>query len=79
MSTRGKLAWGWIVLLAILHHDFWWWGDRTLLLGFLPIGLAWQVGISIGAGLGWFLVVRWAWPEHVEAWAGQRDPGRRGP
>ena len=69
MSSRARLAWGLVVLLGILHYDFWWWDDRTLLFGFLPIGLAWHALISIGAAVAWALVVRWGWPEHIEAWA----------
>ena len=47
----------WIALVAliILHHDFWFWNDSHLLMGFLPIGLAYHVLISLAAaGL-------WAW------------------
>jgi hypothetical protein len=69
MSTKGKLAWGWIAILVILRNDFWLWDDDSLLLGFLPIGLAWQMGVSAGAALGWAMVVRWAWPTHIEEWA----------
>jgi hypothetical protein len=79
MSVRGKLAWGWIVALAILHYDFWYWDDPSLVFGFMPIGLLWQMGISVGAALGWYAVVRWAWPVDVEAWAGAADESRGGP
>lgn len=79
MSKKGKLAWGWMALLALLHHDFWAWDDARITLGFLPVGLLWQMGISLGAGLGWFLVVRHAWPERVEEWAAERDEGGGGP
>ena len=34
-----KLVWTSVILLAILHHDFWFWDDRRLVLGFMPIGL----------------------------------------
>ena len=78
MSIKGKLAWGWIAALAVLQQDFWFWSDPRTVLGFLPIGLLWQMGISLGAGLGWYAVVRWAWPEHVEEWAAERDDGGAG-
>jgi len=55
--------------LAILHQDFWWWGDRSLLLGFLPIGLAYHAGFSVAAGVLWALACRWAWPDAIEEWA----------
>ena len=72
-DPRGKLAWGFVVLLAILHYDFWYWDDRTLLFGFMPIGLGYQALISILAGVAWALVVRYAWPTEVEAWASAGD------
>lgn len=69
LSGAGKLAWGLVALLAVLHYDFWNWSDRSVALGFLPIGLLYQALISIGAAVAWALVVRCAWPTHVEEWA----------
>jgi hypothetical protein len=57
------------VVLFILHHDFWNWGNTTLILGFLPVGLAYHAGYSLVAGLFWYLVSRFAWPHSVEKWA----------
>ena len=56
-----------IVLLAILHQDFWWWDSRQTLFGFLPIGLAWHAGISIAAGLVGLLAVTTCWPTHLDS------------
>ena len=69
LSTGGKLAWGLVLALAILHYDFWLWDDRTVVLGFLPVGLLYQALISLGAAAAWALVVRFAWPAHIERWA----------
>lgn len=69
LSSGGKFAWGLVVLLAILHYDFWFWDDRTVVLGFLPIGLLFQALISLGAAIAWALVVKFAWPTHIEEWA----------
>jgi hypothetical protein len=55
--------------LALLHHDFWWWDSRHLVLGFLPIGLAYHAGISLAAAALWAIACRWAWPEQIERWA----------
>lgn len=56
-----------LVALAILHHDWWWWNEaKPLVLGFIPIGLAWHAGISIAAAAVWFLATRFAWPEHLD-------------
>jgi len=77
MSNKGKLAWGWIAILVVLRNDFWNWGDDTLVLGFMPLGLLWQMGVSLGAAIGWAMVVRHAWPKHIEAWAGVHQEGPR--
>jgi hypothetical protein len=56
-------------MLFVLHHDFWWWNDASVVLGFVPIGLAWHSLFSLlSAGL-WMLALKYAWPADVEAWA----------
>ena len=55
--------------LFVLHHDFWWWDDATLVFGFLPIGLAAHALFSILASLLWLLALKFAWPTHIEQWA----------
>ena len=69
LSGSGKLAWALVALLAVLHYDFWNWDDRSVVFGFLPVGLLVQALISLGAAVAWALVVRCAWPTHVEEWA----------
>jgi hypothetical protein len=69
VSGASKLAWGLVALVAILHYDFWYWDDRSLVFGFIPIGLAYPAGISLLAALAWALVVRFSWPTHLEEWA----------
>ena len=69
MTVGGKLAWAFVALLAILHFDFWLWDSTSVVFGFLPTGLAYQAGISIGAAVAWALVVRLDWPTGVEEWA----------
>ena len=70
--SKKALVWSLIAFLLVLRHDFWFWGDRTLVFGFVPLGLLWQASISAGAGLGWYLVVTHAWPDHIEDWASDR-------
>lgn len=56
-----------IVLLAVLHQDFWWRDDsRTLVLGFLPVSLAYHIGVSIAACVLWGLACRFCWPRDVD-------------
>ena len=41
-------------------------GERTLVFGFMPIGLAWHAGISLAAGLVGLMAVRFCWPDHLD-------------
>lgn len=52
--------------LFILHQDLWFWDDRTLLFGFLPIGLGYHTLYSILAACVWALAVKFAWPTDLE-------------
>jgi len=67
-----------MLLIYALHQDVWLWGDaRPLVLGFLPIGLAYHGLYCLAvAGLMW-LLTRIAWPSHLEAAAAA--PAVRGP
>lgn len=58
-----KLA-TWLMLLGliVLHHDFWFWTDSTLISGWLPIGLAYHIGLTLVAVAFWCFVVKTAWP-----------------
>ncbi len=52
---KHKIFWGVFVLLLILHHDWWLWNDGRLVLGFIPVGLAYHAVFSMAAA------VLWAW------------------
>lgn len=67
-----RVAWGLLLLLIVLHQDFWNWTDGTLLFGIAPIGLVYHVGLSLVAGLVWWLVVRSAWPRNLLSASGDR-------
>ena len=51
-----------VVLLLVLHQDFWFWGDTRLVFGFLPVTLFYHAGISVAAAITWYLAIRYAWP-----------------
>lgn len=56
-----------VVALYILHQDFWFWRTAyPLVFGFLPIGLFYQGVFSIAAALVMWLLVKYAWPSHLE-------------
>lgn len=58
-----KLAvWILILALVLLHQDFWYWTDETLVFGFMPVGLAYHVGLSLAASFAWLLATKYAWP-----------------
>lgn len=64
------VVWILLLLLIILHQDFWFWTDDTLVAGFLPIGLAYHVGLSLAASVVWWLATRYAWPADDEGVSG---------
>ena len=62
-----KVVWTLVVLLVVLHQDVWFWEDERLVFGFLPVGLAWHMGISVGASLTWLLATRHCWPAEADS------------
>lgn len=70
-----------IYLLAIalfaLHQDWWWWDDPTIVLGFLPVGLAYHVAYSLACALLSILALRYAWPEDLTHFAEEPAEPRR--
>ena len=56
-----------ITMLYALHQDFWWWRDaRPLVLGFLPIGLAYHAAYCLAVALLMWVLTRVAWPAHLD-------------
>lgn len=55
-----------VVVVILLHHDIWNWKNSTLVWGFIPMGLAYHIGYSCLAALTMWLLVRLAWPQHLE-------------
>lgn len=58
-----------LMVMAALHHDFWFWDDPTVVFGYLPVGLAYHALYSIVAGLFWLAVLTYAWPSELEEFA----------
>jgi hypothetical protein len=64
-----------VVALYALHQDFWFWRTaHPLVLGFVPIGLFYQACYSIAAALLLWLLVKFAWPSHLERETEPRRP-----
>ena len=56
-----------VVAVYVLHQDFWNWKKaEPLVFGFFPVGLAYQAGYSILAAVTMALLVKFAWPKHLE-------------
>jgi len=55
------------LLILFLRHDYWNWDTPGyLLFGFVPIGLWWQALVTILASIMMWLMIRLAWPSHLE-------------
>lgn len=65
-----------IVLLFLLHQDFWLWDSQTLVFGFLPSGLAYHAAFSVLAAILWAVATRTIWPAQWEEWAESSDAER---
>ena len=56
-----------VVLLYVLHQDFWFWREaRPLVFGFLPIGLFYHAAFTLASSFALWLLVTFAWPSHLE-------------
>jgi hypothetical protein len=58
-----------LLLLAFfaLHQDVWFWREaRPLVFGVLPVGLAWHAGYTLTVSAIMAILVRRAWPSHLE-------------
>jgi len=60
------VVWALVALLIVLHQDFWFWRDGTLVFGFIPVGLFYHACLSIAASLTWLLATLFAWPAEIE-------------
>jgi hypothetical protein len=57
-----------VLAVYVLHQDFWNWKKvEPLVFGFLPIGLAYHAAYSILASITMALLVKFAWPKHLES------------
>ncbi len=60
-----------VAVVYVLHQDFWNWKQATLVFGFLPIGLAYHAAYSVLAAITMAVLVKFAWPKHLEEIGGQ--------
>jgi len=55
-----------LALLYLAHNDLWLWSDARRVLG-IPVGLAYHMLYCVAATTLLALVVRFAWPSHLES------------
>lgn len=54
-------------VVLVFHQDFWNFGKaEPLAFGFLPVGLAYHAAFSVACAGLMFLLVTFAWPQHLE-------------
>jgi hypothetical protein len=61
------LVWCLLMVLVVLHQDYWQWDESSLVLGFLPYPLAYHACISLAAAVVWVLATVYCWPTELEA------------
>lgn len=55
-----------VAVVFVLHQDIWNWTNKTLLMGFLPIGLAYHAGYAVLCVVTMAILVRFAWPRNLD-------------
>lgn len=56
-----------VLVVYALHQDFWNWKRvEPLVLGFLPVGLAYHAAYSLIVALLMWVLVKWAWPADLD-------------
>jgi hypothetical protein len=58
-----------VIVMAVLHQDFWAWDNESLVLGFMPVGLFYHAMYSLAAAGLWCLAIKFAWPHALEQMA----------
>lgn len=57
-----------VVVLYVLHQDIWFWRTaHPMLFGTIPVALVYHGCFSLAAALLMWMMVRHAWPGHLEA------------
>jgi hypothetical protein len=73
MNPRPAILYAALVLLFVLHNDWWFWNDGRLILG-LPVGLLYHLVFMLVTAAVMALIVTFAWPDDLEV----DEPGGEG-
>jgi hypothetical protein len=64
-----------VIAVYVLHQDYWNWKQAApLVFGFLPIGLAYHAAYSVLASIMMAILVKFAWPAHLEKYGSEQPP-----
>ena len=56
-----------VLAFYVLHQDVWFWRTASpLVFGFIPIGLFYHACFTVAASLLMWMLVKYAWPSHLE-------------
>jgi len=55
-----------VLILIVLHQDYWQWSRTEVVFGFVPYALAYHMGISIVTAMVWLLAVNLCWSNSAE-------------
>ncbi len=58
--------WLLVLVLLVLHQDYWQWQRDELVLGFVPYSLAYHMAISVATAIVWVLAVKFVWPADAD-------------
>ena len=63
-----------VLAVFLLHQDNWnWMKVEPLVLGFLPVGLAYHAGYALLAAVMMALLARFAWPAELDRFESERE------
>jgi hypothetical protein len=67
-----------VAALYVLHQDVWFWKTASpLIFGFIPIGLFYHACFTVAVSVLMWMLVKYAWPSHLEREAAQEPTARR--
>jgi hypothetical protein len=55
-----------VLAVLVLHQDTWNWLNKSLVFGFLPVGLAYHAGYAVLAAVTMAILVKFAWPKNLD-------------
>jgi hypothetical protein len=69
-----------VALLYVLHQDVWFWrAAHPLVFGFIPVGLFYHAAFTAACSIVMWLLVKRAWPAHLDPSTSREIPSRAGP